>query len=135
MPWIRIQSQVFDDPIIPTHPATDCKNAETSVADPDPGSGAFLTSGSGMGKQSKSGSGMNIPHHISESLETIFWVKILQFFYADPEQGSGPFDPGYGMEKFGSGDKDPGSATLAETLGLLFNNMVLIGLHYDLETE
>ncbi len=31
-----------------------------------------------MGK--KSGSGMNNPDHISESLETIFWVKILKFF-------------------------------------------------------
>jgi hypothetical protein len=39
----------------------------TSVADPDPGSGAFLTPGSGMGK--KYGSGMNNPDHISESLE------------------------------------------------------------------
>ncbi len=36
-----------------------------SVADPDPGSGAFLTPGSGM----------NILNHISESLETIFWIK------------------------------------------------------------
>ncbi len=36
-----------------------------------------------MGK--KSGPGMNIPDHISESLETIFWVK---FFYADPDPGS-----------------------------------------------
>ncbi len=27
---------------------------------PDPGSGAFLTPGSGMGKKSRSGSGMNI---------------------------------------------------------------------------
>ncbi len=42
----------------------------TSVA--DPGSGAFLTLGSGMGKKSGSGSGMNNPDHISESLETIF---------------------------------------------------------------
>jgi hypothetical protein len=33
----------------------------------DPGSGAFLTLGSGMGKISRSGSGMNIPDHISES--------------------------------------------------------------------
>jgi hypothetical protein len=39
----------------------------SSVADPDPGSGAFLTRGSGMGK---------IQAHISESLETIF-LKIL----------------------------------------------------------
>jgi hypothetical protein len=38
---------------------------ETSVADPDPGSGAFLTLGSGMGKKSGSGSGMNNPDHIS----------------------------------------------------------------------
>jgi hypothetical protein len=28
-----------------------------------------------MGKKSRSGSGMNIPDHISESLETIFGVK------------------------------------------------------------
>jgi hypothetical protein len=31
----------------------------------------------GMGKKSGSGSGMNYPDHISESLETIFWVKYL----------------------------------------------------------
>ncbi len=69
-----------------------------NVADPDPGSGAFLTPGSGMGKKSRSGSGMNIPDHISESLETILWVKILKFFDADA-------DPGIiwsGREKFGS---------------------------------
>jgi hypothetical protein len=36
-----------------------------SVADPDPGSSAFLTPGSGMGKTSGSGSRMNNPHHIS----------------------------------------------------------------------
>jgi hypothetical protein len=56
----------------------------SSVADPDPGSG--------MGKKSGSGSGMNNPDHISESLETIFWVRILKFFDADP-----------GWKKFGSG--------------------------------
>jgi hypothetical protein len=27
---------------------------------------------------------MNNTNHISESLETIFWVKILKFFDADP---------------------------------------------------
>jgi hypothetical protein len=55
----------------------------------DPGSGAFLTPGSGMGKTSRSGSGMNIPYHISVRLETIFWVKILKFFdaNADPDPG------------------------------------------------
>jgi hypothetical protein len=27
------------------------------------------------------------PEHISESLETIFWVKILKFFDADADPG------------------------------------------------
>jgi hypothetical protein len=47
---------------------------------------------------------MNIPDHISESLEIIFWVKILTFFYAD----AGIFltqDPGW--KKFGSGINIP----------------------------
>ncbi len=30
---------------------------------------------------------MNNPGHISESLETNFWVKILEFFDADPGSG------------------------------------------------
>jgi hypothetical protein len=79
-------------------------------------------------------SGMDISGHISESLETIFGLKVLQFFNADP--GSGIFftlEPGSGKEKFGAGirnlfildpgsrkekfesgirDKHPGSATL-----------------------
>ncbi len=38
------------------------------------------------------------PDHISESLKTIFWVKILKFFDA---VGWKKF--GSGMEKFGSG--------------------------------
>jgi hypothetical protein len=50
----------------------------SNVADPDPGSGHLLTPGSEMGKKSRSGSGMNIPDHISESLGTIFWVKNTQ---------------------------------------------------------
>jgi hypothetical protein len=50
----------------------------------DPGSGGFLTLGSGLGKKSGSGSGMINPDHISESFETIFWVKIPKFFNADP---------------------------------------------------
>jgi hypothetical protein len=44
-------------------------------------------SGSGMGKKSGSGSGMNHPDHIYETLETIFWVQILKFFDADPGSG------------------------------------------------
>jgi hypothetical protein len=54
----------------------------TSVA--DSAFGAFLTpwSGGGMGKKSRSGSEMNILDHFSESLETIFWVKLLKFSYS-----------------------------------------------------
>ncbi len=50
---------------------------KNSFADPDPGCGAFLTPGSGM----------NNPDHISESLETIFWVKILKSVDADIRDG------------------------------------------------
>jgi hypothetical protein len=41
-----------------------------------------------MGEKSRSGSGMNIPDHISGSLETFFASKILKFFDADPDPGS-----------------------------------------------
>ncbi len=41
---------------------------------------------------------MNNPDHITESLKTIFGVKILKFFDADL---------GSGMEKFGSGINIP----------------------------
>jgi hypothetical protein len=44
---------------------------------------------------------MNNRDHISECVETIFWVKILTFFDADP-----------GWEKFGSGINIPESAIL-----------------------
>jgi hypothetical protein len=40
----------------------------------DPRSGAFLTIGSGMGKQSRSGSGINFSDHSSESLEIIYFL-------------------------------------------------------------
>jgi hypothetical protein len=50
----------------------------TSVADPDPGSGDFLTPGSGIQdpgcvKNQDPDPGMKNPDHISECLETIFW--------------------------------------------------------------
>jgi hypothetical protein len=54
-----------------------------------------------MSKKSGSGSRINNLDHIFESLETIFWVKILKFF-----------DGGSGMEKIGIRDKHLGSATL-----------------------
>jgi hypothetical protein len=82
----------------------------------DSGSGAFLTPGSGMGKKSVSGSGMNNPDYISESLQTIFMVKILKFFDADPGfvsriQDGKKSDPVSGIR-----DKYPGSPTLALSL-------------------
>ena len=80
-----------------------------SVAKPDPRFGAFFIPGSGMGKKSGSGSGMNNPDHISESLETIFGVILIKFFDADPDPGSRIFltlDPGSGTKKFGSGIPD-----------------------------
>jgi hypothetical protein len=60
-----------------------------------------------MDQKSGYESGTNFPDHISESLETFFWVTILKFFDAD--LGSGiqdgkNSDLGSGMEKFGSGD-------------------------------
>ncbi len=55
---------------------------ETSVADPDPGSGSW----------------MNILDHISESLETIFWVNDTTLMGI-----RNLFDPGSGME-----NSDPG---------------------------
>jgi hypothetical protein len=54
----------------------------------------------------KSGSGMNNPDHISESLKNNFCVKILKFFLMwirDP--GCKKF--GSGMEKVGSGINIP----------------------------
>ncbi len=39
------------------------------------GSGIRCLFNPGIGKKSRSESGMNIPDHIFESLETIFWVK------------------------------------------------------------
>ena len=60
----------------------------------------FLTpvSGSGIGMEKNSRSGINIPDHISESLVEKFGGKILEFFVADPDPKSAIrciFDPGY----------------------------------------
>jgi hypothetical protein len=53
---------------------------------------------------------MNNSDHISESLETIFGVKILKFFDAD----SGWKEFGSGVETIRIRDKHPGSPTLLE---------------------
>jgi hypothetical protein len=39
------------------------------------------------------GSEVDNPNHISEGLETIFWVKILKFFDVDPGFGINITDP------------------------------------------
>ncbi len=63
------------------------------IRDPVP----FWPRDPGWVKKAGFGSGMNNPDHISEGLNTIFWVKILKFFDADT--GWKNPDPGYGMEK------------------------------------
>jgi hypothetical protein len=75
----------------------------------DPGLGAFLTPGSGMGRKSASGSGIRDEQPRSYFLELrnhffgFLGVKIFKFFDVDPESG---------MEKSRIRDKHPGSATL-----------------------
>jgi hypothetical protein len=54
------------------------------------------------------GSGMNNPDRISLSLETIFGVKILKFFYADPGSGSGMEKICIRDGKIGSGIRNTG---------------------------
>jgi hypothetical protein len=49
-----------------------------------------------MGDKSRSGFGMNILDHISDSLEKIFCVKIIKLFDADPDLGIFlTLDPGW----------------------------------------
>ncbi len=94
------------------------------VADPGsgiqyPGSGAFLTldPGYGMGKESGSGSGMNNPDHISESLKTIFWVKKLNSLMWIRDQGWKKF--GSGMGKVTAEKKSKGQTAYLGILLLL----------------
>ncbi len=54
-----------------------------------------LDPGSGMGKKSRSGSGIRVLDEHPESyfleLRQFFGLKILKVFYADPDSGSGIF--------------------------------------------
>ncbi len=70
----------------------------------------------GMGKKSRSGSGMNISDNISESFR-VLGLKILKLFHADS---------GSVMEKFWSRirDKHPGSATLFHRIE---NSLLVLG--------
>ncbi len=62
---------------------------KSSVAEPDPGSGAFLTPGSGMGKNSRSRFRDEHFGYISESLKTIFWLEtVLRIRIRDPGLGA-----------------------------------------------
>jgi hypothetical protein len=73
---------VVDPDRIPTGTPASLEKILPIVADPEPGSGIRCLfdpciRDPGWVKKSGSGSGMNDPDHISESLETIFIVKIL----------------------------------------------------------
>jgi hypothetical protein len=75
-----------------------------------------------MGKKSRSDPNPGSTSRIifSRAEKQFFGLKILNFFDADPDPGSGIFltqDAGSGIEKFSSGirDKHPGSATLQST--------------------
>ncbi len=64
---------------------------KSGVSDPDPGSSAFLTPISVIRDGKKKfgpGMNMNIPDHFSESLETVFGLKMLTFFDENPDPGS-----------------------------------------------
>ncbi len=56
-----------------------------SVADPDPGSGAFSIPGFGMGKKSRSGSGIQIrdeyPGSYFREIRNNFWVKYIAILW------------------------------------------------------
>jgi hypothetical protein len=82
-----------------------------------PGSGIrclFLTPGSRIRDGEKAKIRIRDEHpgsYFRELREQFFGLKILKFFYSDPDPGSGIFltlDPGSGMEIFGS--RDPQTA-------------------------
>jgi hypothetical protein len=60
--------------------------SESNVADPDPGSGALWTPGSGMGKKSRSGFAPK--SYFPELRKSFVGLKLLKFFDADPDPES-----------------------------------------------
>jgi hypothetical protein len=69
---------------------------------------------------------MNIPDHISDCSERIFWVKFLKLFYADPDPKIFlNLDPGSDMKKIRIRDKHPGSTTLQKSLEFLHLQILL----------
>jgi hypothetical protein len=75
-----------------------------NVVDPDPGSGA-LTPGSRIrdGKKSENGSGDEHPRSFPESLDIVFWVKILLIRIRNL------FDPDPGFRDLGRKNSHPGT--------------------------
>jgi hypothetical protein len=64
---------------------------------------------------------MNNPDHISESLETLFWVKILQFFDAIQDRDRKKLGSGIGWKKLGSGINVPDPQhCITDTIGTEF---------------
>jgi hypothetical protein len=67
---------------------------------------------------------MNIPDHISKSLETIFWLKYLDYLMRIRSGIRNLFDPGSGIRdgkiRIRDPDKHPGSATLGTRTGTFF---------------
>ncbi len=66
-----------------------------------------------MGKNSRSGSGMKIPDHISESFVTTFWVKNTKILWCESGSGIRIFLPWIWDIKILIQNKHPRSATLA----------------------
>jgi hypothetical protein len=65
-----------------------------SIADSDPGSWIRCLFDRRVKKikiRIRDPDGMNIPDHISDSLESLFWFKILKLFYADAHPDPGIF--------------------------------------------
>ncbi len=94
------------------------------LAVPVPRIWCFFTPGSGIRDGKKSGSGKNIPDHISQSLVIFLGSKYLKFFFADTGSGvpclltSGIRDPGWKNSDPRSRIRDEytGSAELAFSL-------------------
>ncbi len=91
--------------LVPFEGFKQCCRSESGIRDPVPFSS--LDPGSGMGKKSRCGSGMNFPDHITENLETIFGSKIpslwrgsgsgIQIFLTRDAGWNTGFNPGFGL--------------------------------------
>ena len=107
-------------PASSSRPRTRPQSAGITTSVADPGSDAFLTPGSGMGKKSGSGSGMNNSDHISKSgRNQFFGLKYLNSLMRIRDRG---------WKKIGSWieDKHPGSATLTALLCTLFSKKYFV---------